>query len=86
MIHPCISMSFLLLYSPEPLPEQTSKNPFGEVARAGLTSQQRRSSFKLNYLRYCSLISSLPPGGSYLFQSHLEGEGVNRDWESTKGY
>ena len=67
MIHPCISMSFLLLYSPEPLPEQTSKNPFGEVARAGLTSQQRRSSFKLNYLRYCSLISSLPRGGHTYF-------------------
>lgn len=60
-------MSFLLLYSPEPLPEQTSKNPFGEVAQAGLISQQRRSSFKLNYLRYCSLISSLPRGGHTYF-------------------
>ena len=67
MIHPCISIPFLLFYSPEPLPEQTSKNPFGEVARAGLTSQQRRSSFKLNYLRYCSLISSLPRGGHTYF-------------------
>ena len=51
MIHPCISKSFLLLYSPEPLPEQTSKNPFGEVAQAGVISQQQRCGFKLNYLR-----------------------------------
>ena len=67
MIHPCISIPFLLFYFPEPLPEQTSKNPFGEVAQAGLISQQRRSSFKLNYLRYCSLISSLPRGGHTYF-------------------
>lgn len=33
----------------------------------GLISQQRHCGFKLNYLRYCSLISSLPRGGHTYF-------------------